>query len=127
MSVLPASAQSALTTALASAGFTRTATWQAWAAGVLGTAADITIVVESDQTARVWVEDGRQSVRVRTVMVRLVGSTAAARLGDVLNYDSVAFAITQINSTDDLPMWRAESQVDYGRGADDRFRTEGRT
>ncbi len=126
MSVLPASAQSALTSALSSAGFTRAATWQAWSGGVLGVAAAISVVVESDQTARVWGDDGRQSVRVRTVMVRLLGSTAAARLGDVLNYDSVAFTLTQINGTDDLPLWRAESQVDYGRSADDRFRAEGR-
>lgn len=129
MSVLPTACQSALNNALTGAGFTRAATWQAWSAGVLGTASNITVTVESDQTATVWVpaQDGNQMMRVRTVQVRLVGSTSTARHGDVLNYDGVDFTISAINGTDDLPMWRAESKMDYGRGPADRFRAEGRT
>lgn len=126
MSVLPTACQSALNNALTGAGFTRAATWQAYSGGTLGAATDIRIVVESDQASYVWSEEGRQSVRVRAVQVRLVGSTSTARLGDVLNYDSVAFTIDAIGGTDDLPMWRATSKTDYGRGFNDRFRAEGR-
>ncbi len=126
MAILPAALVSALNTALADAGFTRAVTWQQYTAGTLGAAQDLTVTVESDQTRHAWTEDGQQHLRVRTVQVRLSGSSTA-NLGDRLNYDGVAFSITSISGTDDRPLWTAEFSADYGRGSKDRFRAEGIT
>lgn len=127
MAILPSALVTALNTALADAGFTRSVTWQQYTAGVLGLAQDLTVTVESDQKRHVYfdVGEGSQHQMVRTVMVRLSGASTA-NLGDKLNYDGAAFTITAISGTDDRPMWTAEVAVDYGRGTKDRFRGENR-
>jgi hypothetical protein len=72
-------------------------------------------------------DDGGVRWRVRTIGIQVNHSLAtAAKLGDVVNYDSAVFTIKSVDQTGDLPKWRCERVTSMGMQREDRFRAEGR-